>query len=148
MSGKLYRELNPLLAELDSPARRVALSVCRAYKNPHENDVYADLRNEFDKKMRRSKRTARALRKLAAGLVELNSSIESSLQDDVSSWCDAIREARMPEDSAVLLPIYAQTPTRPCRRGDREPPLAQHLMFRLESSQRRAIRRTSAIPGG
>ena len=105
-NGLSQRQLKSFLAELDSHARKVALMVCHAYKNPNEKRVYAEIRSEFHERKRRAQRAARALTKLSKGLRELNTSIKSSLKNDVRSWSDTIREVNIPKDSGALLPIY------------------------------------------
>src|SRR5258708_6076158 len=113
MITKEQREgLAPLLRELDPRARRVALEVCRAYKNPGANKIYEKIKSETDRQKRDSTKALRALRKLDKGLAELNFKIKKSLHGDIGSWCDVIRDGHFQIlDRGILLPVYAKIPT-------------------------------------
>lgn len=106
-----HRALRSLLNDLDPQARRVALQVCRAYKNPRDIRAYKEIRVEFDRMSLISKRSVRALRKLEKGLMKLEGSIKSTLKGDTRTLLDSLREAHIPDGSPALLPIYEKEPT-------------------------------------
>ena len=113
MISKKQREgLAPLLRELDPRAQRVALKVCRAYKNPGANKIYEGIKSEIARQKRDSTRALHALRKLDEGLAELDFKIKKSLHGDIGSWCDVIRDGHFQtSDRGILLPVYAKNPT-------------------------------------
>jgi hypothetical protein len=126
-----------LFHELDKLARRVALLICHAYKDPRNTEVYQEMRIEFDSESIKAKRSVRALRKLEKQLAKLEADIKLALKSDTESWCDILREAHIPDGSPALLPIYEEEPTlrdymRRMKIPDPAEPLERFLVLQRE----------------
>lgn len=103
------KQLSNLFSELDAPARKVALSACRAYKRCSDIRSQMRVRNEFKQFLKNLKRVGRALKCLETGLSRLDAHTRSSFGGRrLVFLCDLIREAHMLE-GPVLLPIPGES---------------------------------------
>lgn len=111
MSENPLQRVKLLFHQFDPRTRDVALTVCRAYLEKSDSRVYEEIRSEFDESKRAAKRAIHALAKLKKGLQRIEREIEKSMQSDIESLCNALRQAHVPKGAPALLPIHEGNPT-------------------------------------
>jgi hypothetical protein len=115
--------VQPLLADLDPAAQRLALLMCYYYAIPQDSGFLRENQEIID----RTVRAKRALRKLRTGLSRVRNEIENTLGDPMSAWSESIRAAHIPFNEPVMLPMAGESGVLNYFKWSRLPDPAEQL---------------------